>query len=90
MKTILTFLTIILLTSCGSFDEKYSCTKGTITVLNKERQSCARGGGWCYFKMYLYNGTEANWYSTDEITYNSYNINDTLPTIVLTIVKTEK
>ena len=90
MKTILTFLTIILLTSCGSFDEKYSCTKGTITVLNKERQSCARGGGWCNFKMYLYNGTEANWYSTDEITYNSYNINDTLPTIVLTIVKTEK
>ena len=90
MKTILTFLTIILLTSCGSFDEKYSCTKGTITVLNKERQSCARGGGWCTFKMYLYNGTEANWYSTDEITYNSYNINDTLPTIVLTIVKTEK
>lgn len=90
MKTILTFLTIILLTSCGSFDEKYSCTKGTITVLNKERQSCARGGGWCYFKMYLYNGTEANWYSTDEITYNSYNINDTLPTIVLTIIKTEK
>ena len=90
MKTILTFLTTILLTSCGSFDEKYSCTKGTITVLNKERQSCARGGGWCTFKMYLYNGTEANWYSTDEITYNSYNINDTLPTIVLTIVKTEK
>ena len=90
MKTILTFLTIILLTSCGSFDEKYSCTKGTITVLNKERQSCARGGGWCTFKMYLYNGTEANWYSTDEITYNSYNINDTLPTIVLTIIKTEK
>jgi len=90
MKTILTFLTIILLTSCGSFDEKYSCSKGTITVLNKERQSCARGGGWCGFKMYLYNGTEADWYSTDEITYNSYNINDTLPTIVLTIVKTEK
>ena len=90
MKTILTFLTIILLTSCGSFDEKYSCTKGTITVLNKERQSCARGGGWCTFKMYLYNGTEANWYSTDERTYNSYNINDTLPTIVLTIIKTEK
>ena len=90
MKTILTFLTIILLTSCGSFDEKYSCSKGTITVLNKERQSCARGGGWCSFKMYLYNGTEANWYSTDERTYNSYNINDTLPTIVLTIIKTEK
>lgn len=90
MKTILTFLTIILLTSCGSFDEKYSCSKGTITVLNKDKSACARGGGWCSFKMYLYNGTEANWYSTDERTYNSYNINDTLPTIVLTIIKTEK
>lgn len=90
MKTILTFLTIILLTSCGSFDEKYSCAKGTITVLNKEKYACARGGGWCVFKMYLYNGTKADWYRTDEITYNSYNINDTLPTIVLTIIKTEK
>ena len=90
MKTILTFLTIILLTSCGSFDEKYSCSKGTITVLNKDKSACARGGGWCSFKMYLYNGTEANWYSTYERTYNSYNINDTLPTIVLTIIKTEK
>ena len=90
MKTILTFLTIILLTSCSSFDEKYSCTKGTITVLNKQKSACARGGGWCSFKMYLYNGTEANWYSTDERTYNFYNINDTLPTIVLTIIKTEK
>ena len=49
-----------------------------------------RGGRWCYFKMYLYNGTIANWYSTDEKTYDAYNINDTLPTIVLTIVKKEK
>jgi len=90
MKTILTFLTIILLTSCGSYDEKYSCSKGTITVLNKEKYACVRGGGWCSFNMYLYNGTKADWYSTDERTYNSYNINDTLPTIVLTIIKTEK
>jgi len=40
--------------------------------------------------MYLYNGIEANWYSTNEMTYNAYNINDTLPTIVLTIIKKEK
>jgi hypothetical protein len=90
MKTILTFLTIILLTSCGNFDEKRFCSKGTITVLNKQKSACARGGGWCDFNMYLYNGTEANWYSTNEATYNAYNINDTLPTIVLTIIKTEK
>ena len=90
MKQLIVIIALSLLTSCGSFDEKYSCSKSTITVLNKQRQSCARGGGWCYFKMYLYNGIEANWYATDERTYNSYNINDTLPTIVLTIIKTEK
>ena len=80
---------MLLLTSCDSFDEKYSCSKGTIIVLNKERIACARGGGWCYFKMYLYNGTKAEWYSTDENTYDTYNIKDTLPTIVLTIIKTK-
>ena len=91
MKTILTILTIILLTSCdGNYDEKRFCSKGTITVLNKQKYACVRGGGWCSFNMYLYNGTEANWYSTDEKTYDAYNINDTLPTIVLTIVKKEK
>ena len=90
MKTILTILTIILLTSCGNYDEKRFCSKGTITVLNKQKSACTRGAGWCYFEMYLYNGTEANWYSTDEKTYDAYNINDTLPTIVLTIIKTEK
>lgn len=84
------FLIILLITSCESYDEKYSCTKGTITVLNKQKYACIRGGGWCSFNMYLYNGTEANWYSTDEKTYDAYNINDTLPTIVLTIVKKEK
>ena len=90
MKTLLTILFVTILTSCGDYDTKYSCSKGTITVLNKDKSSCTRGGGWCYFNMYLYNGTKADWYSTNEATYNAYNINDTLPTIVLTIVKTEK
>ena len=91
MKKLFTILSItLLLTSCGSYDTKYSCSKGTITVLNKQKYACARGGGWCGFNMYLYNGTKADWYSTDEATYNAYNINDTLPTIVLTIVKKEK
>lgn len=91
MKTLFKIsLIAILLTSCGSYDNKYSCSKGTITVLNKQKIACTRGGGWCYFKMYLYNGTEANWYSTNEMTYDAYNINDTLPTIVLTIIKKEK
>ena len=90
MKTIIAIIALALLTSCGSYDEQYSCSKGTITVLNKQKSACARGGGWCGFKMYLYNGAKADWYSTDEKTYDVYNINDTLPTIVLTIIKTEK
>ena len=90
MKALLTIIIIILLTSCSDFDKKYSCTKGTITVLKKQKHSCARGGGWCVFDMYLYNGMVAEWYSTDEETYNTYNINDTLPTIILTIIKTKK
>jgi hypothetical protein len=91
MKTLFKILLLsTLLVSCGDYQETRSCTKGKITVLNKQRYACARGGGWCSFSMYLYNGTEANWYSTDEKTYDAYNINDTLPTIVLTIVKTEK
>ncbi len=91
MKTLFKILFVTLLfTSCGGYDEKHFCSKGTITVLNKQKSACARGGGWCAFNMYLYNGTEANWYSTDEKTYDAYNINDTLPTIVLTIVKKEK
>jgi hypothetical protein len=90
MKTLFKIsLIAILLTSCGSYDTKYNCLKGTITVLNKQKFSCSRGGNWC-FKMYLYNGIQANWYSTNEMTYNAYNINDTLPTIVLTIIKKEK
>jgi hypothetical protein len=90
MKTLKILLVTLLFASCGSYDTKYNCSKGTITVLNKQKYACARGGGWCSFNMYLYNGTEANWYSTNEATYDSYNINDTLPTIVLTIIKKEK
>ena len=91
MKTLFKILILVILfTSCGIYDNSYSCSKGTITILNKQKYACARGGGWCSFNMYLYNGTEAEWYSTDEKTYDAYNINDTLPTIILTIVKKEK
>jgi hypothetical protein len=36
--------------------------------------------------MYLYDGTKAYWCDTDEKTFKSYEINDTLPTLV--IIKT--
>ena len=91
MKTTTIILLSALLFSCGGYEkEKTTCQKGKITVLNKKASACARGGGYCYYEMYLYNGTEALWYNTDINTYNSYNINDTLPTIVLTIIKREK
>jgi hypothetical protein len=91
MKTLFKLLLLVILfTSCDSFDEEYYCSKGNIRVLNKQKWGCPRGGGWCTFQMYLYNDKKADWYSTDEITYNAYSINDTLPTIVLMIIKTKK
>lgn len=86
MKTLGKILAIclIVLTSCSDNEEvKYSCTKGTIRILNKERTGCARGGGWCAFKFYLFDGKSAYWCETDNKTYDAYNINDTLPTLVI-------
>lgn len=90
MKRLLILLLSISLTSCGDYTETRYCEKGTIRVLAKEKYPCVRGGGYCVWNMYLYNGEEAQWYSTNQVTYNSYNVNDTLPTIILTIIKTEK
>ena len=54
MKTLFKILLLaILFASCDSYDTKYSCLKGTITVLNKQKFSCSRGGNWC-FNMYLW------------------------------------
>ena len=87
MKTLSKILAIclIVLSGCSDSDTtNYSCTKGTIKILDKKRYSCARGGGWCSFKFYLYDGNSAYWCSTDGKTYDTYNINDTLPTLVIT------
>lgn len=89
MKTLINIFLIFLFISCSNYTEKYNCVKSTITILNKQKYTCTRGGGWCSFNMYLYNGVYAEWYSTDQKTYESYNINDTLPTLVLTITKIE-
>jgi len=88
-KLINIVLATILLVGCTDYSEKHWCAKGVIRVLNKQKTPCARGGGWCSFQMYLYNGVEAKWYDTNQETYEAYNVNDTLPTIVLTIVKHE-
>jgi len=55
-----------------------------LRILNKEKYPCGRGGGYCSFMFYLYDGKKAYWCDTDRDTWNKYNINDTLPTLVIT------
>ena len=83
MKRLLILLTILLTLSCNDDRVSYSCTKGTIRVLNKNGEFYRDR---FYAKMYLYDGTKAYWCDTDERTFKSYEINDTLPTLV--IIKT--
>ena len=84
MNKILLGLLLLFMVSCNDDNVKYSCTKGTIRILNKDKQACARGGGYCYYRFYLYDGTKAYWCQTDIKTYDMFNINDTLPTLVIT------
>jgi hypothetical protein len=87
MKTLtkILFLLFIVLSSCSTDDNvDYNCTQGTIRILNKAKYPCSRGEGDCTFKFYLYDGTQAYWCATDRDTWNKYNIQDTLPTLVIT------
>lgn len=82
MKNLLILLTILLTLSCNDDGVSYSCTKGTIRVLNKNSYQPTRGA--IQYSMYLYDGDRAYWCTTNFTTYNSYQINDTLPTLVIT------
>jgi len=85
MKELILYISLLLLiVSCNNDPVSYSCTQGTIRILNKEKHPCARGGGDCSFKFYLYNGQRAYWCGTDRDTWNKYNIQDTLPTLIIT------
>jgi hypothetical protein len=85
MKELILYISLLLLiVSCNNGPVSYSCTQGTIRILNKEKSPCARGGGDCVFKFYLYDGTKAYWCDTDRDTWNKYNIQDTLPTLIIT------
>ncbi len=86
MKTLSKFiiLLLIVLSGCDEGNVNYSCVEGNIRILNKESTPCARGSGDCEFKFYLYDGRSAYWCSTDKSTWNKYNVNDTLPTMVIT------
>lgn len=82
MKNLLILLTILLTLSCNNDRVRYNCTKGTIRVLNKKVYIVFKAKD--IYQMYLYDGTQAYWCETDEDTYKSYKINDTLPTLVIT------
>jgi hypothetical protein len=84
MKKLILIISLFFLYSCNSDIVNYSCTKGTIQILNKEKYPCSRGGGYCSFVFYLYDGKEAYNCYTDQITYELYNTGDTLPTLVIT------
>lgn len=86
MKSIfkILILLLIVLSGCDESNSQYSCTQGTIRILNKEKYPCARGGGDCSFKFYLYDGKNAYWCNTDRTTWDNYDVNDTLPTLVIT------
>ena len=85
LKTIVLFLIVTFL-SCSNDKVSYTCQKGVIRILNKDKQPCSRGGGYCVYMFYLYDSKEAYWCHTDSKTFDLYNIGDTLPTLV--IVKT--
>ena len=85
MKELILYISLLLLiVSCNNDPVSYSCTQGTIRILNKVTVPCTRGGGDCGFRFYLYDGTKAYWCDTDKDTWKRYNIQDTLPTLVIT------
>jgi hypothetical protein len=82
MKKLILILSAITLLSCSEYNEQRECYSGTLVVLKKETQSGVRGVGYWYF-LYIFDGKEAKYYQTSEKDYNKYNVNDTLPTLVL-------
>lgn len=85
MKNLLFLLLITaLFSSCDNNPVSYYCIQGTIRILNKEKSPCSRGGGDCNFRLYLYDGKKAYWCNTDKDTWDKYNIQDTLHTLVIT------
>lgn len=96
MKKILVLLVlffVLFFVSCTKdkdYEQSNFCRNSTITILNKVRFRATRGIGYSSHRLYLYNGVEALWYETDEKTYSCYEINDTLPTLVIMTINTFK
>lgn len=78
----------ILFSGCipdGVIASHFMTTK-QIVLLDKTSYPCARGGGDCTFKFYVYDGTSAYWCDTDKETYMSRNVGDTV--MSLFVIKT--
>ena len=84
-KKLLLLLLSIILIGCSNEEYTYNCHKGTIRILDKKDYHY-KGPKVCRF--YLYDGSSAYWCETNPITYDSYKVGDTLPTLV--IIKTKK
>lgn len=90
MKKILTLIVLLFVfVSCTSdkdYEQRNYCKNSTIVVLKKD----FFGGGRTsrVYKLYVFNGSEALWYETNEETYSKYKVNDTLPTLVLMTINT--
>lgn len=82
MKKLMLILSATTLLSCSDYRETNECYSGTLVVLKKEIQAPPRGNGYWYF-LYIFDGKEAKTYQTSKEDYNRYNVNDTLPTLVL-------
>ena len=88
MKKLILILSGITLLGCSDYRETNEAYSSTLVVLKKEKQAIYRGAGYWYY-LYIFDGKVAKTYQTSESDYNKYNVNDTLPTLVLktTLIK---
>lgn len=82
----LLLLTCSLLSGCFSDNSEFalhdqSVTETTGRILNKEYSSFR---GIHHYKLYIFDGNEANWFDCGENLYDSVKLNDTMKLVVLT------
>jgi hypothetical protein len=81
MKAILSIL-IISTTLVSCLNRGGKVEQGMMCVLNKKEGITYRWNT-PYYDMYIYNGTDSKWYSTDQSIFNKYSIGDTINTLII-------
>ena len=89
MKKLILILSATALLSCSDYRETNEFYSGTLVVLKKEKQHIYRSAGYYYY-LYIFDGRIAKLYATSESDYNKYNVNDTLPTLILKTTLTKE